>query len=72
MTLGFFEDIFIPEYSLQQPSVFNALEKQWCWKLEDGELTMAPGDTVRLRVVDLKFQDIVTPAQLKLKGMEIK
>lgn len=68
VTLSFFEDIFIPEYGLQQPSTFDAAEQQWNWKLEEGELALAAGDAVRLRVVDIKFQPLVTAAQLKLKG----
>ena len=71
MTLEFFEDIFIPDYSLQQPSEFDAAEKQWCWRVDDGELFTAVGDPVRLRVVDVKFRTIATPAQLKLKGKPI-
>ena len=58
----------MPEYSLQQPAVFDPAEKLWFWRLEEGECPLTVGDAVRLRVVDVKFREIETPAQLKLKG----
>lgn len=58
----------MPEYGLQQPAEFDAQEKLWYWRPEEGECPLALGDAVRLRVVDVKFREIETPAQLKLKG----
>lgn len=68
VTLDFFEDIFIPHYSLQQPARYESAERQWCWEVEEAELFTSAGDAVRLRVTDVKFRDIETPAQLRLKG----
>lgn len=68
MSLTFFEDVFVPDYSLQHPSDFDVSEKQWCWRMDGEELCISVGDPVRLRVVDVKFRTICTPAQLKLKG----
>jgi DNA-directed RNA polymerase subunit E'/Rpb7 len=35
VSLGdFFEDVFIPEHALQEPSFFNDAEKLWVWKFD--------------------------------------
>lgn len=69
--MDFFEDVFVPEYSLQQPSAYDTALKQWDWQVEGEELAMSIGDQVRLRVVDVKFHNIETPAQLRLKGLQL-
>jgi len=69
VSLGFFEDVFVPSYSLQQPTEFTEADREWRWRIEDGELVTAPGDSVRLRIVDVKFRTVPTPAQLKQRGV---
>ena len=71
MSLGFFEDVFVPSYSLQQPAEFLEADKAWRWAIEDGELITSAGDPVRLRVVDVKFSTVPTPAQLKQRGVRL-
>ena len=71
VSLGFFEDVFVPSYSLQQPAEFSEADKAWRWAIEDGELITGAGDPVRLRVVDVKFSTVPTPAQLKQQGVRL-
>jgi DNA-directed RNA polymerase subunit RpoE len=35
ISLGdFFDDVFVPEHALQEPSFFNDVEKLWLWKFD--------------------------------------
>ncbi len=37
VSLGFFDDIFIPSHLLQQPSEYNVAKNLWTWKYGDEE-----------------------------------
>lgn len=36
VSLDFFNDVIVPEHSLQDPSFFNEAEKLWVWKFDGG------------------------------------
>lgn len=61
VTLGFFDDIFIPKDELQHPSRFEETEQAWIWEypIDDGQskhdLYMDVGETVKFRVIDEEF-----------------
>jgi DNA-directed RNA polymerase III subunit RPC8 len=60
VTLGFFDDIFIPKDELQHPSRFEEAEQAWVWEypLEDGakhDLFMDVGESIKFRVIDEEF-----------------
>lgn len=61
MTLGFFDDIFIPKDELQHPSRFEETEQCWVWEypLDGGkskhDLFMDVGETIKFRVIDDEF-----------------
>lgn len=58
----FFEDIYVPDYAMQDPSVWDEEEKVWVWKLEGREgddFFMDVGEEVRFRVRSLKFSSSV-------------
>ncbi|KAK9815819.1 hypothetical protein WJX72_010172 [[Myrmecia] bisecta] len=65
VSVGFFDDIFIPEYSLQEPSFFNEAEQLWFWKFDGNEMYMDLDEPIRFRVKDLKFKPTPLPAALK-------
>lgn len=68
VSLGFFDDVFVPGHALQQPSEFDEAEKLWAWKFEKETLFMELSEPVRLRVTDVKFNPVPTPSQLKAQG----
>lgn len=68
VSLGFFEDIFVPEYSLQQPSRFDAAEGAWFWEWEGNKMYMDEGAELRLRVKDVKLKPVPTVKQLNAQG----
>lgn len=61
VTLGFFDDIFIPKDELQHPSRFEEAEQAWVWEYPvDGEqekhdLFMDVGETIKFRIIDEEF-----------------
>lgn len=64
MSLGFFEDVFIPATELQVPSTFQTSEQLWVWtyesESEDGtvevhKLWVERNDTIRFRVTGVYF-----------------
>lgn len=62
VTLGFFDDIFIPKDELQHPSRFEEAEQAWVWEypVEEGEqekhdLFMDVGETIKFRIIDEEF-----------------
>jgi len=66
VTLGFFDDIFIPMDYLQQPSRFDEKLQAWFWVFtnEEGEshdLIMEKEDPIRFRVLEETFVD-TTPS----------
>lgn len=62
VTLGFFEETFIPEAYLQSPCKFDADENVWVWEYMDGgdthNLYMDEREEIRFRVVKVEFNDI--------------
>lgn len=62
LSMGFFDDILIPQEYLQQPSSFDETEQLWIWKYEteDGthNLFMDINEEVRFRVIDEEFVDL--------------
>lgn len=62
VTLGFFDDIFIPKDELQHPSRFEEAEQAWVWEypMEDADqakhdLFMDVGETIKFRIIDEEF-----------------
>lgn len=46
VSMGFFDDVFIPSSCLQKPSVYNESDGCWVWKYEENELPMDIGEEV--------------------------
>nr|CAG4648238.1 EOG090X0DHL [Moina brachiata]SVE93258.1 EOG090X0DHL [Moina brachiata] len=61
VTLGFFDDIYIPAENLIKTSRFDEAEQTWVWEYEteDGkhDLFMDSGDEIRFQVVAESFTD---------------
>lgn len=64
VTLGFFDDIFIPSDELQHPSRFEEAEQAWVWEYPTGaedseqekhDLFMDVGETIKFRIIDEEF-----------------
>lgn len=62
VSVDFFEDIHVPDYALQEPSLFDPDEGVWKWTYEGQELFMDISEPVRLRVTGLKFTPPPPPA----------
>ncbi|EEB07513.1 DNA-directed RNA polymerase III complex subunit Rpc25 [Schizosaccharomyces japonicus yFS275] len=65
VTLGFFDDIFVPKEMLPDPSVYNAQERAWVWRVpseetdgEPSELFMDVGEEIRFQIESEHFIDI--------------
>lgn len=65
LSLGFFDDVIIPEHSLQDPSFFDDSEKLWVWKFDGNDMYMELNDPVRFRVRSVRFNQKPTPLQLQ-------
>ncbi|ODQ53767.1 hypothetical protein SAICODRAFT_79492 [Saitoella complicata NRRL Y-17804] len=57
VSLGFFEDIFIPASELFEGTEFDATQGGWIWHQEDIDLFLDVDDTIRFRVEDEVFTD---------------
>lgn len=44
LSLGFTEDIVVPEHSLQEPSYYDEVEKLWMWKFEGNDMYIDLGE----------------------------
>ncbi|GAQ91943.1 DNA-directed RNA polymerase III subunit [Klebsormidium nitens] len=55
VSLGFFDDIHVPEHLLQEPSVFDDTEGLWVWKYNDNDMFMDKEEEVRFKVSSVKF-----------------
>ncbi|CAG9462270.1 unnamed protein product [Pedinophyceae sp. YPF-701] len=64
MTLGFFEDILIPEHCLQEPSIYAQAQDAWLWKYNGNDMYMDVGETVRAQVMEVAFPACPTPQAL--------
>jgi len=62
VSLGFFDDILIPQEYLQQKSKFVDAEQLWVWEYETDEgshdLFMDINEEIRFRVIDEEFEDL--------------
>ncbi|KAH9316157.1 hypothetical protein KI387_024784, partial [Taxus chinensis] len=58
LSLGFFDDIHVPEHHLQQPSTFDEKENAWKWDYDGSELFLDLDEEVRFRVTQLKYPPI--------------
>eukprot|EP00873_Tetraselmis_striata_P040316 jgi/Tetstr1/460580/TSEL_000505.t1 len=65
VSLGFFSDLFVPEANLQTPSRYSPEERTWVWDYDEAELFLDLEDTVRVRVKEVRFHPIPTPAQMR-------
>ncbi|KAG5520257.1 hypothetical protein PMAC_001336 [Pneumocystis sp. 'macacae'] len=57
VSLGFFDDIFIPKGLLWKNSEFDIDEQRWIWHNSDGDLTLNTGETIRFVVESELFVD---------------
>lgn len=59
ITLGFFDDIFVPSANLQHPSRFDDAEQVWIWEYDNNgdkhDLFMDQGEPVKFRVTAESF-----------------
>lgn len=59
ITLGFFDDIFVPSANLQHPSRFDDAEQVWIWEYDNNgdkhDLFMDQGEPVKFRVTAETF-----------------
>jgi DNA-directed RNA polymerase III subunit RPC8 len=64
VSLGFFDDIFIPSERLKDPSRFDESSQQWMWIYENAddetqtEMRMEQGEQIRFRVCEGEFVDL--------------
>ena len=69
VSIGFFDDIFIPSYLLQTPSEYclKYAVPQWVWKYtEESDFMFSVGSMIRLKVRTINFTKITSTA----KGLE--
>lgn len=71
VSLGFFDDIFIPNHYFPEPSFFNEDKGIWFWRYTDAEgiansMDVEFGKDIRVRVECVKFPAIPAPDSLKL------
>eukprot|EP00743_Colponemidia_sp_Colp-15_P009050 GILK01009875.1.p1 GENE.GILK01009875.1~~GILK01009875.1.p1 ORF type:complete len:198 (-),score=20.28 GILK01009875.1:103-696(-) len=55
VTLGFFDDVFIPYSLLKQPCLFDERDSTWVWKYDDHDLFFDRNEEIRFRVRSLQF-----------------
>jgi len=57
VSLGFFDDIHIPRSMLPQPAVWKSAEREWAWRVEDGdqELFFGRNAEIRFRVDSVDY-----------------
>ena len=54
VSVGFFSDIFVPEFNMQQPSHFNDETSEWAWKPEGLELFLDLDEPIRVRISEIR------------------
>jgi DNA-directed RNA polymerase III subunit RPC8 len=65
VSLGFFQDIFIPEQYMQSPgSMYDASRQAWFWKFDAETLWLDKGEQIRFKVREVRFQKMPTPAEV--------
>jgi DNA-directed RNA polymerase subunit E'/Rpb7 len=72
LSLGFTQDVFIPEQYMQSPgSMFEAATQQWVWQYEDEKMALSPGSTVRFKVREVTFPRLDNAAlSIQQEGVE--
>ncbi|KAG9451765.1 hypothetical protein H6P81_004669 [Aristolochia fimbriata] len=61
LTLGFFNDIYVPEHLLRKPCKYQKVSKDegvWIWDYEGDELTIEKNEEIRFRVYSVKYPTI--------------
>ena len=64
----FFKDVFVPECNLPEPSVYISEDTSggvWRWDFDGNELFLDRGEQVRIRIKEVRFNKIPTPAAMK-------
>jgi DNA-directed RNA polymerase subunit RpoE len=57
VSLGFFDDAFVPEHMLQEPSAFDAEEQLWVWNYQNERMFMDVDEPVRFRCSSVRFPE---------------
>ncbi|CBZ51315.1 hypothetical protein NCLIV_043800 [Neospora caninum Liverpool] len=56
ISLGFFQDVYVPAAALREPRGFNPASERWWWGFEDHELEYGPlQQAIRFRVQEIRF-----------------
>eukprot|EP01121_Diplochlamys_sp_Union-15-3_P022424 TRINITY_DN9543_c1_g1_i1.p1 TRINITY_DN9543_c1_g1~~TRINITY_DN9543_c1_g1_i1.p1 ORF type:complete len:206 (-),score=30.50 TRINITY_DN9543_c1_g1_i1:21-638(-) len=70
VSMAFFEHIFIPFTSLQQPSTFHRAEKKWLWEYSGYQLSMDQNMSIRFRVDAVEFNSPSHPRKINEANLE--
>jgi hypothetical protein len=65
ISLGFFDDVFVPGTNLPMVSYWDESEGSWVWSYEGEKLPFEKGEDIRVKVTRLEFHAVPGPAQLK-------
>ena len=58
VSIGFFQDVFVPEHLLQEPSVFDENEQLWVWMYQnEHKMFMELDEPIRFRVSAVRFPE---------------
>ena len=58
VSIGFFQDVFVPEHLLQEPSVFDESEQLWVWMYQnEHKMFMELDEPIRFRVSAVRFPE---------------
>uniref|UniRef100_A0A7S0HIV8 RNA polymerase III subunit Rpc25 domain-containing protein n=1 Tax=Hanusia phi TaxID=3032 RepID=A0A7S0HIV8_9CRYP len=65
ISLGFFQDIFVPPHFMQDGSEWDEEHQLWVWKSEHGDAMLDPalGSPVRFRVTNTIFRPVKRPSK---------
>lgn len=67
VTLGFFDQIYIPASLLPEPSTFDESDYMWLWEFDGHPLWIYPEEQIRFRVYSVNFN----PPSSKKYGMPL-
>ncbi|KAI8475460.1 MAG: RNA polymerase III subunit Rpc25-domain-containing protein [Monoraphidium minutum] len=68
VALDFFDDIHVPDYSLQDPSLYDSGEGLWRWLYEGNDMFMDLQEEVRVKVGTIKFNPLPPPPHAQPKN----
>ena len=58
VSIGFFQDVIVPEHLLQEPSVFDESEQLWVWMYQnEHKMFMELDEPIRFRVSAVRFPE---------------